>query len=553
MRSLWQFRRRMLIGSTDGADQHLFFRKNFAHVYPSLSRIIRSFEPSITATAMTITLATVNARYTHASLGLRYLYANLGALRDDAEIAEFTLESRPLDIVEALLQRQPKIIGFGVYIWNVTVTTEVVSLLKRVRPDVMVVVGGPEVSYEWEQQPIVAAADYLVTGAADIAFAQLCAVLLAGHVPPQKVIHALPVDVNVLELPYRYYTDEDVAHRVIYVEASRGCPFKCEFCLSALDKTAWPFDLDQFLAEMDALYARGVRQFKFVDRTFNLSVRTSIRILEFFLARLDERLFVHFEVVPDHLPDALKDMIARFPPGPLQFEVGIQTFDPVVQARISRRQDNDKAKTNLRWLRNDSGVHIHADLIAGLPGEDLASFAAGFNALVELSPHEIQVGILKRLRGAPIRRHTDEFGLVFNPAPPYNVVATADLSFVDLQRLTRFARYWDLIANSGRFPNTLALLLRGDPFARFMAFSDWLYQASRQTHKIALDRLFAYVYEWLKQRADTSLHELEEVIGRDFSLAKLKHGWRPDVAATVAAGPGPLPARQSRHAQSTLD
>ena len=502
---------------------------------------------------MTITLATINARYSHAALGLRYLYANLGSLRNDTRLAEFTLESRPLDIVECLLQDDPKIVGFGVYIWNVMLTTEVVALLKRVRPSVIVVVGGPEVSYEWEQQAIVAEADYVITGAADQAFAQLCNALLTHQSQPNKIIHALPVPVNELELPYRYYTDEDVAHRVIYVEASRGCPFKCEFCLSALDKTASPFDLDRFLTEMDTLHARGVRQFKFVDRTFNLSVRSSIRILEFFLARLDERLFVHFEVVPDHLPDALKEVITRFPRGQLQFEVGIQSFNPVVQARISRRQDNAKAAANLRWLRQHSGVHIHADLIAGLPGEDMTSFGEGFNALVALAPHEIQIGILKRLRGAPISRHTSAHKMVYSPTPPYAILSSDCLSFGVTQRLSRLARYWDLIANSGRFRHTLPLMMRDNPFTQFMAFSDWLYDISQQTHRIALDRLFAYVHAWLQQQALVTAAEYDAAIAADYAASGLKTRWRPlamEPAASRTNQTATLPARQARHAKS---
>ena len=171
-----------------------------------------------------------------------------------------------------------------------------------------------------------------------------------------------------------FYTEEDISRRLIYVEASRGCPFKCEFCLSALDKTAWPFPLAAFLNEMQQLYERGVRHFKFVDRTFNLNAKTGARILDFFLERLDEKLFLHFELIPDHLPDTLKERITRFPPGALQFEIGVQTFNPIVQAMIGRQQDNARTETNLRWLRQYTQAHLHADLIVGLPGEDLASF-----------------------------------------------------------------------------------------------------------------------------------------------------------------------------------
>ena len=444
-----------------------------------------------------ILLSTLNARYFHSALGLRYLYANLGELRADAALREFIITQRPLDIAEALLAEQPCIIGFGVYVWNVVETTQVVALLKRVRPELIIVLGGPEVSHEWEEQPIVAMADYLIAGQADLAFARLCLELLNGNPPTERIIAAEPPPLDQLTLPYRFYTDEDIAHRLIYVEASRGCPFRCEFCLSALDQTAWPFPLDPFLAELGTLHERGARHFKFVDRTFNLNARIGARILDFFLERLDERLFLHFELIPDHLPDTLKTRIVQFPPGALQFEIGVQTFNPAVQTLISRRQDNRKTEENLRWLRQNTHAHLHADLIAGLPGEDLASFAAGFNRLVALDPHEIQVGILKRLRGAPIARHTVAFDLRYNPQPPYNLLCSALLDFATMRRLERFARYWDLIGNSGRFRHSRPLLLGDNPFGRFMTLSDWLFAATRQTHQFALERLFDLLYRGL--------------------------------------------------------
>ena len=450
---------------------------------------------------MTIVLSTLNARYAHASLGLRYLYANMGELQADTRLVEFVIGIKTSEIVERLLAHAPRIVGFGVYIWNVEETTRAVAMLKRVAPHITVVLGGPEVSYESSEQPIVQLADYLVTGWGDITFPHLCRQIIDGPKPLMKIHAGVQPPLGDIVSPYRFYSEEDIAHRTLYVEASRGCPFKCEFCLSALDKTAWPFELDAFLSEMEALHVRGARLFKFVDRTFNLNVKTSLRILQFFLDKLaahpDDPVFAHFELVPDHLPDMLKETIACFPPGALQFEIGIQSFNPEVQALISRRQDNRKAMENIRWLREHSHAHLHVDLIAGLPGENISSFAKGFDQLHALGPHEIQFGILKRLRGTPIIRHTQVFGLVFDPSPPYTILATDRIDFMTMQRIVRFARYWDLIANSGRFAHTLPLILGDAPFTRFIALSDWLYANTDATHRIALDRLAALVTRWL--------------------------------------------------------
>jgi radical SAM superfamily enzyme YgiQ (UPF0313 family) len=321
-----------------------------------------------------ILLSTLNAKYIHASLGLRYLYANLGELQSECDIKEFTINTRAIDIVEQILLEQPKIVGFGVYIWNVIETAAVISQLKTVAPEITIVLGGPEVSYETEQQSIVEFADYILTGAADLTFRKLCYDIFNQSAPLQKVLKSKPVELKDLALPYQYYTDEDLRHRLLYVEASRGCPFKCEFCLSALDSNAFPFEQQRFLQEMDVLYQRGARNFKFVDRTFNLKISNTLEIMNFFLERMDDELFLHFEVIPDHLPEKLKQTLVKFPAGSLQFEVGIQTFNKAVQANISRRQKNEKSKENLIWLKNNTTAHIHADLIFGLPGETLETF-----------------------------------------------------------------------------------------------------------------------------------------------------------------------------------
>ena len=429
-----------------------------------------------------IVLCTLNAKYIHASLGLRYLLANMGDLQAKATLCEFTINRNTEELAAELLLINPKIIGFGVYIWNVVPTCALVRRLKTQRPDIKIVLGGPEVSHETLEQEIVHLSDHVITGWGDVSFPKLCQALLHGPKPLMKVIVGEQPPLADITLPYDLYTDDDLAHRLLYVEASRGCPFKCEFCLSSLDKTAWAFDLALFLAELETLYARGARNFKFVDRTFNLKIDASVRILQFFLDRLSDDLFVHFEVIPDHLPDRLKDMIAQFPPGVLQFEVGIQSFNVEVQQRISRRQDNDKTVANLGWLINESNAHLHTDLIFGLPGESLQSFGEGFDRLFAIKPHEIQLGILKRLRGTPIARHTVEHGMVYDPLPPYQIQQTNAVSSADMQRFARLARYWDLVANSGRFGQSMGLLLNAEsPFAAFMHFSDWLWAGSPKT------------------------------------------------------------------------
>ena len=471
-----------------------------------------------------IILTTLNSRYIHCAFGLRYLYANLEDLQPQALIKEFTIHERPIDIVEKLLEVQPKIIGFSVYIWNITEISQTVELLKQIAPDIIIVLGGPEVSHLPDKPDVIDHADYVVMGAGEISFKFLCDEILAGRKPLNKIINGENVPLEQLKLPYEFYNDEDIRNRLIYVEASRGCPFKCEFCLSALDKTSKPFELDTFLIEMDKLIQHGARNFKFIDRTFNLKVSDSVAILEFFLARMTDDLYLHFEVIPDNLPEKLKEALKRFPKSSLQFEIGVQTFDPEIQTLISRKQDNDKTCENLRWLREFTGAHIHADLIFGLPSDTLEHFAKSFDQLVELNPQEIQLGILKRLRGAPINRHTDKYQMHYSNTPPYTILKTRDIDFKTMQAVNRFARYWDMIANSGRFPNTLPLILtQGDSaFTQFMKLTEALYNKEGSTWKISLPRLYKLIYDVLITEFKITQEVVQDSLEKDFLQSKQK-------------------------------
>ena len=533
-----------------------------------------------------IVLATINARWAHASFGLRALQANLGALADRSVILERTLEHRAVDVVEAILAFHPRVVGLGVYVWNAAAMLDVVRALKKVRPELLVVLGGPEVSHEQERQEICALADIVVGGEGEDAFREICERTLAPARSPEgggparggargalvvvdaaaqtaKVVRGGRPDLATLRMPYALYDDVDLQDRVVYVEASRGCPFTCSFCLSALDDAVRVCPLAAFLDEMDRLLERGLRRFKFVDRTFNIKIDDAVRILDFFYERHerlqslghdDERggLFLHFEMIPDRLPLPLRERLARFPAGTVQLEVGIQTFDDATAARIRRKQDCARLEDNLRFLAEHTGVHVHADLIAGLPGEDLASFGRGFDRLLALGPTEIQIGILKRLRGAPLAADVvthPEWGIVFDDSPPYTILQSAALPFEDVQRISRFARAMDLVSNSGRFPRASLLLFGASssssasatahsPFLAFLAFSDWLFASAGTRHGIALARLAELVTRYLVDVRGLSVDVVTAALEADLGRDRL-----PNVG-----GRGALPKRQARAA-----
>jgi radical SAM superfamily enzyme YgiQ (UPF0313 family) len=513
-----------------------------------------------------ILLATLNARYPHCAFGLRYLQANLEELRPRSRIAEFTISESPKDIAEKILALEPRLVGFGVYIWNTEQTERVISILKRVRPGLIIVLGGPEVSHEAEGQSICGLADAVIQGEAEFLFRDFCRATLAGAPLPERKWIAGPLpDILRIALPYSLYTDDDIRRRILYVEASRGCPYKCEYCLSSLDKSVRNFDLDAFLSEMEGLIARGARQFKFVDRTFNLSIPISARILRFFLDRMHLGLFIHFELVPDRLPAELRELIARFPAGALQFEIGIQTWNPEVSRLISRRQDLGKIRENFAYLGAETGVHTHADLIVGLPGETLESFGRGFDALAELAPDEIQVGILKRLKGTPIMRHDLEWEMVYEDHPPFQILRNRTMDYATIQAMARFSKFWDLVANSGNFVATTALLreasrLRETPsfFWLFHDLSRFLHGRHPQTHGISLLNLLESMWVYLTEELGIEASRARETLVADYAgrvsrdiprflrdPAMLSQR-RPPRLDSLAPGSS-LPERQRRH------
>jgi hypothetical protein len=499
-----------------------------------------------------ILLSTLNSTYQHASFGLRYLYANLQEFQTQTEICEFTIAQNPRDIVEKILNRKPEIVGFGVYIWNTRQTLEVVQILKKVAPEITIILGGPEVSYETEKQELYQLADYVIKGEAEFLFYEFCKNWKLGIKPSQKLIAGALPEITKIQFPYSLYTENDLQTRTLYVEASRGCPYKCEYCLSSLDVSVRNFPVKEFLGEMQKLIDKGARTFKFVDRTFNLSPKISTEIMQFFLSHIDKTLFLHFEMVPDRLPDELKVLIEKFPAGSLQFEIGIQTWNPQVAANISRRQNYPKIQENLKYLKEKTTVHSHADLIVGLPGETVESFGIGFNALAALAPDEIQVGMLKRLKGTPIIRHDKAFEMVYGDQPPFQILQTKDISYSEMQVMARFAKYWDLVANSGNFKTTVNYLrTRESLFETFMSLSSFMHKRHPDSFGISLLNLTESLWIFLKDELHLNENEAKDLIIQDYTVLGqrdlpkfLRDNSAPDSKSKKKAT---LHSRQDRH------
>ena len=467
-----------------------------------------------------IILTTLNARYSHTSLALRYLYANLKELKEEAKILEFVINSSNQTIAEQILEHKPKIVGIAVYIWNASDVAELVQTIKKVSPQTIVVLGGPEVSYT-PLRVNFDMADYIICGEGEVSFYNLCKELLNETCTQPRTILSPKVDFENIVLPYDDYTDFDIKNRHIYVENARGCPFECEFCLSSIETKMRYLDVDVFLNEIDKLWIRGARNFKFIDRTFNIKISYAKAILNYFLAK-EEEYFLHFEVIPDNFPEELRDLIKQFKHGCLQLEVGIQTLNLDVAKEIHRNLKIDKIKDNLKFLSQETNAHMHIDLIIGLPSEDIESFGRNLNLLYTLSTGEIQVGILKKLSGTTLDRHDKVYGMVYNDSPPYDILQNDLISFSLMQEMKRFARFWDIVYNSGNFQKTTALLFEdGKVYENFFDLSKWLYKRSESTYKISLDRMAEFLFEFMSAKyekeliANTILEDIMKVGGRN--------------------------------------
>lgn len=477
-----------------------------------------------------IVLVACNARYSHVAFALKTLRANLSSLvYAQSEILEYTIQNDPIEAAEEILSRQPRVVGLSVYLWSITFMRQLAETLKRTHPEIRLIVGGPEVAMAETRlsDGLFASADFIICGEGERVFSALCVDALCGRQTAEdgypelaslwnrKILYAPKPDIASLQLPYDEYTDEDIAHRILYVETGRGCPYRCAFCLSSGDKPLRYFSQEKLFSAFDRLLSRGARSFKFLDRTLNASLGRALAVLSYFMPYRDE-ISLHFEMVPHEIPEELLQAMAAYPAGAIQIEFGVQTLTPHVAQAISRRLDADRLLANLNLIREKTGCHIHADLIAGLPGESFEEFARGFERLKSSGVQEIQLGILKRLKGSPLDVQADELGLVFSSVPPYEILQTPTMRFSELTAFKRFARYYDVLVNNANYPESVERLCFGDYFSKFHALSQWIYRETRATQGISQTRWVTLLFRYMTEVAGVEAREAALCLIHDY-------------------------------------
>ncbi|MBR2079965.1 MAG: DUF4080 domain-containing protein [Clostridia bacterium] len=476
----------------------------------------------------------INSKYIHSSLSVWYLYASAKKLCSEAvevSVIEGTINENEDEIIKRLLDKKPDLIAFSTYIWNIKTVLSVAEKIKKERPNTIIVLGGPEVSFNQKQvlseNPFV---DFISSGEGEKSVPLLLNALSEeanadikgiSYRKGESIIINEGEVLSVEDIPSPYCEEyfATLGNRIAYIESSRGCPFNCAFCLSGKEGKVRFFDLTQVKENMLSLSNHGAKTVKFVDRTFNCNKNHAKEILNFikenYGGKIPSDVCFHFEIAADILDSELFEIIEKLPKGSVQFEAGIQSFNENTLKRINRKTDLCKVKENVKKLLFFGNCHIHIDLIAGLPEEDFDSFRKSFNEAYELHANMLQLGFLKILHGSPMSEQRELYPCEYSFEPPYEVIATPWISEAELKTLHKCENELERLYNSGRFSRTLSYVLSKtnmQPFDLFIEMADFLLEKGEKG-SIPLDKYTNLAFEFF-----SSLEGVDRAVLRDKML-----------------------------------
>lgn len=483
-----------------------------------------------------VILAALNAKYIHSNLALRYLsrFQNNNQ-KHHVETMEFTINQRLDFIAEELFRKQPDVVLFSCYIWNVEMLRQLCPILKKIMPDCVIGFGGPEVSYESEtflrENPAV---DFVMRGEGELVFTKYLEHLDAGNPATLGEIESLtyrqgdeifstpqmhPMDLALLPFPYE---DDfsDVQNQIIYYESSRGCPYHCGYCLSSVENGVRFVPLDKVLPDLQKFLDKNVPQVKFIDRTFNCKKSHAMAIWKYLHEHDNGVTNFHFEITADLIDQETIDFLKTVRKGLFQFEIGVQSTNPQTIRAINRNVDFAALSEIVQQIKDGENIHQHLDLIAGLPYEDYDSFGRSFNDVYALHPEQLQLGFLKVLKGSMLHQKQKEFEIVYHDTAPYEVLTTHELPYADTLRLKYVEEMVETYYNSGRFLNTLAYLvpLYESPFAFFEALSQ--FWVGENYHYLGLSKmgLFDVLWRFVEQNPKVDKRKLQWEMKFDIAL-----------------------------------
>lgn len=448
---------------------------------------------------MQVVLSAINSKYIHTGLGLRYVGEYAKAQGHEVTLIEETINTPILAVLEKIMAVPAQVYGFSVHIWNKQFVFKLIRMLRKLRPQAAIVIGGPEVAFDAERIfAELPQADYIVQGEGELVFSELLQYLASGGAVPKHIAYregeqvnlnggiTVIEDMSLLPFPYPDLEKMLAEHKIVYYECTRGCPFNCAYCLSGISRSVRKRPLELVLRDLDRFIAAGVPLVKFVDRTYNLDEKYFLPMMQH-LAQADTNATFHFEIKADILSERVMDFLATVPKGRFQLEIGIQsTHQPTLKA-INRQDNWEKLAANVKRLLSFGNMHIHVDLIAGLPYEDLPTFAKSFDDVYGLGADMLQLGFLKVLPGTQMRREAEQHDLRYMDEPPYEILATKYMPYEDMLYLKHLDNILDQTANSGGFKYTLRALLRASgmtAFAFYKQLTQWWVKAGfyPQTH-----------------------------------------------------------------------
>jgi anaerobic magnesium-protoporphyrin IX monomethyl ester cyclase len=483
---------------------------------------------------MNIICTTLNAKYIHTNLAIRYL-KSYASPEFDVQLTEYTIKDPVMNIVTDLIRKNPDVIGFSCYIWNIEETIKVIKMIKKINPTIHLVIGGPEVTYdvqEWMER--VPEFDFIVIGEGEATFKQLLSELSFGNdfanVPGiayrdngvvKITLQQNKLDLRELPSPYRF--EEDIPHlskRVTYIETSRGCPFSCQFCLSSIEVGVRYFDREKIKDDIRYLMANGAKTIKFVDRTFNISRSYAMEMFQFLIDEHLPGVVFQFEITADIMrPEVIEFLNSNAPKGLFRFEIGVQSTNDYTNELVKRKQNFSKLTRTVTLVKEGGKIDQHLDLIAGLPEEDYNSFKKTFNDVFVMRPEELQLGFLKMLRGTGVRLTAENHNYIYMDHSPYEILGNNVLSFEDIIRIKQvedvLEKYW----NDHRMDETIEYLVANvfpSPFDFFQDFGTfWDEQGwSRIGHQ--LEDLFTRLYHFLAAKQIEDLDIVEGLMKYDY-------------------------------------
>lgn len=434
---------------------------------------------------MKILLTAINSKFIHSNLAVRYLKAFTEDLSYDCSIREFSINDREEKILEEIIKEKPNVVAFSTYIWNIEMVTRLSNLIKMVDKNIEILYGGPEVSYDSFNILKELNGDYIIQGEGEKTYREFVEYKLG-----EKELESIrglyfkksndvifngnrPL-MNMDEIVFPYKEDENLDNKIVYYEASRGCPFNCKYCLSSTTHGVRFLDIERVKKELQFFIDKKVKLVKFVDRTFNCNFKFSTAIWEF-LINSDTKTQFHFEISADILKPQELEILRKAPKDRFQFEVGVQTTNDDVLRQINRFVNFSDIKEKVLELLAIKNIKQHLDLIAGLPGEDYASFKKSFNDVYSIGPEEIQLGFLKLLRGSSMREEAELYDMKYSPYPPYEILSTKDISYDELLVLKKVEHMVDKYYNSQKFNNVIKFFIDKfeTPFDFFLSLGEF--------------------------------------------------------------------------------